>query len=102
MNLLRTLAYVTGMINQALLLQNEHLVAENRILKGQLKGRLLLSEEEKATLAEIAHRLGRKVLEEVAATAQPDTILGGIGSSSRTSLMDRGFGSTRRKNGICC
>src|SRR5450755_1989098 len=30
----------------------------------------------KATLAEIAHRLGRKALEEVAATAMPDTILG--------------------------
>jgi putative transposase len=76
MNLLRMLAYVTGMINQALLLQNEYLVAENRILKSQIKGRLLLSKEEKATLAEIAHRLGRKALEEVAATAQPDTILG--------------------------
>ena len=82
MNLLRMLAYVTGMINQALLLQNEYLVTENRILKGQIKGRLLLSEAEKATLAEIAHRLGRKALEEVVATA-------GIGSSSRTSLMDR-------------
>jgi putative transposase len=76
MNLLRMLAYVTGMVNQALLLQNEYLVAENRILKVQIKGRLLLSEAEKATLAEIAHRLGRKALEEVAATAQPDTILG--------------------------
>ena len=66
MNLLRMLAYVTGMVNQALLLQNEYLVAENRILKGQIKGRLLLSEAEKATLADIAHRLGRKALEEVA------------------------------------
>jgi hypothetical protein len=51
-------------------------VAENRILKAQIKGRLLLSKEEKATLAEIAHRLGRKALEELACTAQPDTILG--------------------------
>jgi hypothetical protein len=33
--------------------------AENRILKAQIKGRLLLSQEEKATFAEIAHRLGR-------------------------------------------
>jgi putative transposase len=61
---------------QELLLRNEYLVAENRILKAQIKGRLLLSKEEKATLAEIAHRLGRKALEEVACTAQPDTILG--------------------------
>ena len=34
----------------------------DRILKAQIKGRLLLSEEEKATLAEIAHRLPRKSL----------------------------------------
>ncbi len=70
------LAYVTGTVDQELLLRNEHLAAENRILKAQIKGRLLLSQEEKATLAEIAHRLGRKALEKVAGAAQPDTILG--------------------------
>jgi putative transposase len=70
------LAYATGKVNQELLVRNEYLAAENRILKAQIKGRLLLSKEEKATLAEISHRLGRKALEEVASTAQPDTILG--------------------------
>jgi transposase len=70
------LAYITGTVDQELLLRNEYLAAENRILKAQVKGRLLLSEADKATLAEIAHRLGRKALEEVAATAMPDTILG--------------------------
>ena len=53
----RLLAYVTGTVNQELLLRNEYLAAENRILKAQIKGRLLLPQEEKATLAEIAHRL---------------------------------------------
>jgi len=72
----RLLAYVTGTVNQELLLRNEYLTAENRILRGQIKGRLLLSEGEKGTLAEIAHRLGRMVLEDVAATAKPETILG--------------------------
>ena len=72
----RLLAYVTGTVNQELLLRNEYLTAEKRILRGQIKGRLLLSEGEKGTLAEIAHRLGRMVLEDVAATAKPDTILG--------------------------
>jgi len=72
----RMLAYITGTVDQELLLRNEYLAAENRILKAQIKGRLLLSEADKATLAEIAHRLGRKALEEVAATAKPDTILG--------------------------
>jgi len=43
----RLLAYVTGTVNQELLLRNEYLAAENRILRGQIKGRLLLSEGEK-------------------------------------------------------
>ena len=49
--------------------------AENRILKAQLKGRLKLSDAERATLGEIGHRLGRKALAEVATVARPDTIL---------------------------
>jgi len=31
------LAYVTGLVNQELLLQNEYLAAENRILKARLQ-----------------------------------------------------------------
>ena len=71
----RMLAYITGTVDQELLLRNEYLAAENRILRAQIKGRLLLSDAEKATLAEIAHRLGRKALEELAAVARPDTLL---------------------------
>ena len=72
----RLLAYITGTVDQELLLCNEYLAAENRILKAQIKGRLQLTDAERATLAEIGHQLGRKVLEAVAATAKPDTILG--------------------------
>jgi hypothetical protein len=71
----RTLAYITGTVDQELLLRNEYLVAENRILKAQLKERLRLSDAERAKLGEIGHRLGRKALGEVATTALPDTIL---------------------------
>jgi putative transposase len=71
----RILAYVTGTVDQELLARNEYLVTENRILKAQLKGRLKLSDAERAALAEIGHRLGRKVLAEVANVARPDTIL---------------------------
>ena len=70
----RILAFVTGMVDQELLARNEYLAAENRILK-VLKGRLKLSDTERATLGEIGHRLGRKVLGEVANVARPDTIL---------------------------
>jgi putative transposase len=72
----RILAYVTGTMDQELLARQEYLVAENRILKAQLKERLKLSDVERATLGEIGHRLGRKVLDEVATVARPDTILG--------------------------
>ena len=71
----RILAYVTGTVDQELLARNEYLAAENLILKAQLKGRLNLSNAERATLGEIGHRLGRKVLGEVATVARPDTIL---------------------------
>ena len=72
----RLLAYIAGTVGQELLLRNEYLAAENRILRAQIKGRPLLLEAEKARLADIGHRLGRKALAEVAATAKPDTILG--------------------------
>ena len=73
---MRVLAYITGTVDQELLLRNEYLAAENRILKAQLKTRLLLTDAERATLAEIAHRLGRKALKDVANVMKPDTIMG--------------------------
>ena len=72
---IRLLAYVTGLVNQELLLQNEYLVAENRILRAHLPARLRLSDPERSTLAEIGKRLGRKALAQVASVAKPDTIL---------------------------
>ena len=71
----RILAYITGTVDQQLLLRNEYLVAENRILKAQLQGRLRLSDAERARLGEIGFRLGRKALSEVATAALPETIL---------------------------
>jgi putative transposase len=72
----RLLAYITGTVDQELLLRNEYLVAEKRILRAQLQGRLRLSDAERATLGVIGHRLGRKALEDIAYAARPDTNLG--------------------------
>jgi len=72
---LRLLAYVSCSVNQELLLRNEYLVTENRILREKLPSRLRLSNPERSTLAEIGKRLGRKALREVACVAKPDTIL---------------------------
>src|SRR5215470_9154664 len=72
---IRLLAYVTGAVNQELLLRNEYLAAENRILRAKLPSRLRLSDPERVTLAEIGKWLGRRVLRDVACVAKPDTIL---------------------------
>src|ERR1700736_3992669 len=72
----RLLAFVTGLVNQDLLLRNEYLAAENRILRAHLPSQLRLSDAERSTLAEIAKRLGRKALKDIARVAKPDTLLG--------------------------
>ena len=56
----RLLAYITGTVDQELLLRNEYLVAENRILKAQIKARLRLSDAERTCLPEKPH--GRLIL----------------------------------------
>ena len=62
----RMLADITGSVDQELLLRNEYLATENRILKNQIKGRLRLTDPERINLAETGKRLGRKALKEVA------------------------------------
>jgi hypothetical protein len=54
----RILAYITGTVDQELLLRNEYLAAENGILKAQLQGRLRLSDAERMTLGEIGRPAG--------------------------------------------
>ncbi len=53
----------------------EYLVAENRILRDQITGRVHLSDAERWTLAEIGKKLSKQALEEVASIVKPDTIL---------------------------
>lgn len=54
----------------------EYLREENRVLKAQLHGRRLrLDDEERRRLAVIGHRLGRRILADVATIVTPDTIL---------------------------
>ena len=71
----RLLAYVTGSVNQELLLQNEYLAAGNGSSVGSCPARLRLSDPGRVTLAEIGKRVGRKALREIACIARPDTIL---------------------------
>src|SRR5262245_41108255 len=56
------LAYITGTVDQELLVRNEYLVTENRMLRNQITGRVRLSDGERKTLAEIGQKLGKKAL----------------------------------------
>jgi putative transposase len=103
MNWKRLLAHITGSVDQELLLRNEYLATENRILRNQLKGRLRLTDPERMSLAEIGKRLGRRALEEVAQIVRPETILGWHrklvarkfnGSKSRSMLVHARTGPT--------
>jgi putative transposase len=94
----RLLAHLTGLVNQKLLLQNEYLIGENRILRAHLPDRMRLSDPQRSTLAEIGKRLGRASLQQLAYVAKPDTILAWYrrlvarkfdGSKFRTSLTGR-------------
>jgi transposase InsO family protein len=88
------LAYVTGSVDENLLLRIEYLVAENRILRDQIQGRVQLSDAERQTLAEIGAKLGKQALEEVATIVQPDTILGW----NRKLAAEKFDGSKQRKS----
>ena len=90
----RMLAYVAGTVDQELLKRNEYLAAENRIIKAQLKDRLKLSDAERGVLGEIGHRLGGKVLADVATVARPDTILGWY-----RKLIARKFDGSKARRG---
>lgn len=63
MNWKTLLAYITGSVDQELLLRNAYLIMEHRILRHQVTARLRLSDGE------------GKALEEVANLVKPDTIL---------------------------
>ena len=69
------LAYITGTVDQELLLRNEYLVTENRILRNQITGRVRLTDGERKTLAAIGQKLGKQALQEVATIVKPGTIL---------------------------
>jgi hypothetical protein len=69
------LAYITGSVDQELLVRNEYLVTENRILRQQIPGRVRLSDGERKTLAKLGNMLGKHVLAEVATIVKPETIL---------------------------
>ena len=87
------LAYITGSVDQTLLLRNEYLVTENRILRNTITGRVQLTDGERKTLATIGKQLGKQALAEVATIVKPDTIL----AWHRKLVAQKFDGSPQRK-----
>jgi hypothetical protein len=71
----KLLESITAPVDEELRLRNAYLVAENRMLRQQINGRMPLTDSDRKALAELGQQLGKKALEEVATIAKPDTIL---------------------------
>src|SRR5262249_40285967 len=67
--------YITGTVDQELLVRNEYLVTENRILRRESGGRMRRSDDERPALAALAQKLRKHALQEIATVLQPNTIL---------------------------
>jgi putative transposase len=87
------LAYITGSVDEELLLRNEYLVTENRIIRNQITRHVRLTDVERKTLAEIGTKLGKQALEAVATIVKPDTIL----AWHRKLVAQKFDGSRQRK-----
>src|SRR5262245_46043349 len=89
----KLLTYITGSVDQELLLRNEYLATENRLLRKQIPGRVRLNDGERTILAEIGKRLGKQALAEVATIVKPETIL----AWHRKLVAQKFDGSQQRK-----
>jgi transposase len=88
-----TAAYITGAVDQELLLRNEYWVTETRILRHQIQGRVCLSDEERKALVKIGQKLGKQALAAVATSVTPHTIL----AWHRKLVAQKFDGSRQRK-----
>src|SRR6266849_3531521 len=75
MNWKNLLESVSESVNDHLRLRNDYLVAENRILRNQIDGRVQLTDSERQELAELGAKFGKKALAEIATVAKAETIL---------------------------
>jgi putative transposase len=71
----KRLESVSESVNDHLRLRNDYLMAENRILRHQIDGRVQLTDSKRKALAELGAKLGKQALEAIATMARPDTIL---------------------------
>jgi putative transposase len=95
MNWKRMLAYIIGSVEQELLLRNQYLVTEYRILCPQIKRRVILTDPDRLSLARIAKQLSRKALAEVAQIVRPETLL-----TWHRRLIAKKFDGSRNRSAV--
>jgi hypothetical protein len=71
----KLLGSISESVNDEMEFRHAYLMAENRILRQQIHGRVQLTDSERRELAELGAKLGQKVLAATATVATPDTIL---------------------------
>jgi len=71
----KLLESVSESLNDHLRLRNDSLMAENRILRHQMNGRVQLTDNERQELAALGAKLGKQALQDIATIATPETIL---------------------------
>jgi hypothetical protein len=69
------LAALVGWLDERQQAAVAYLIEENRILRGHVRGRIRLTDEERRRLAVRGHQLGRRRLCGIATIVTPDTIL---------------------------
>jgi len=75
MEAVEALALVSGNVEQELLIRNEYLAVENKILKSKLKNPVHFNDSERIQLAKIGKRMGLMALKEISCIVKPETIL---------------------------
>ena len=75
MKAVEALALVGGHVDEELLVRNEYLAMENRILKSKLKKPVQFNNGERIQLAKIGKRIGIQALKEISCIVKPETIL---------------------------
>lgn len=75
MEAIEALALVSGHVDEELLIRNEYLATENRILKLKIQKPVQFKDSERIQLAKIGKRMGLKALKEISCIVKPETIL---------------------------
>jgi len=94
------LAYVTGTVDQELLLRNEYLAAENRILKAQIKVGCYSHKKKKPHWPRSLTGWDERRWKKWRPQRNRRRFWAGIGGSSQTNLMDRDFASEGADHGL--